>query len=82
MKLSHTAIDVEKKENCLPYDSIKLPTATNALMLSLKISGSKKLKLKENCVMLLKSLILKMQERSPLNYLIVRVSHVLFQNTL
>ena len=65
-------VDVETKENCLPYDSIKLPTATKALILSSKVGGLKKLKLKENCVMLLKSLILKMQERSPLNYLMVR----------
>ena len=35
-------IDFQKKEICLPIDSLKLPTETKAMLLSVKVSDTKK----------------------------------------
>ena len=37
-------VDLQKKEICLPIDSLKLPTATKAMLQSVKVNDTKKLK--------------------------------------
>ena len=37
-------IDLQKKEICLPIDSLKLPTVTKAMMQSVKVKYMKKMK--------------------------------------
>ena len=48
-----------------------------ALLSTLEISSSKKIKLSDQCVSMVKTIVLKLQERSPLKYLIVRFSFCL-----
>ena len=48
-----------------------------ALLSTLEISSSKKIKLSDHCVSMVKTIVLKLQERSPLKYLIVRCSSCL-----
>ena len=48
-----------------------LPAASKALLSTLEISNSKKIKLIDLCVSVVKTIILKLQVRSPLKYLIV-----------
>ena len=48
-----------------------------ALLSTLEISSSKKIKLIDQCVSMVKTIVLKLQERSPLKYLIVRCSSYL-----
>ena len=48
-----------------------------ALLSTLEISSSKKIKLIDQCVSMVKIIVLKLQERSPLKYLIVRCSSCL-----
>ena len=48
-----------------------------ALLSTLEISSSKKIKLIDQCVSMVKTIVLKLQERSPLKYLIVRCSSCL-----
>ena len=50
-------IDFQKQENRLRPESIKLPTATKTLLLSLQASLTKKLKFKEDCVALVKGIV-------------------------
>ena len=59
-------LDVGKKENYLPYDSVKLPTATKELLSSSKASETNKLKFKELFSVVLKNTVIKLQERSTL----------------
>ena len=47
------------------------------LLSTLEISSSKKIKLIDQCVSMVKTIVLKLQERSPLKYLIVRCSSCL-----
>lgn len=65
-------IDVSKKENQLPNDSIKLPTATKSSLSSASASHTKKLQFKADCAIMIKELVLKLQERCPLKYIFVR----------
>ena len=37
-------VDLQKKEICLPIDSLKLPTATKAMLQSVKVNDMKKMK--------------------------------------
>ena len=68
-----------KKEGFLPQLAVTLPTASKALLSTLEISSSKKIKLIDQCVSMVKTIELKLQERSPLKYLIVRCSPCLVQ---
>ena len=65
-------VDLNERENYLPKESVKLPTATKALLLSLNASVTKKLKFKEDCAALVKGIVGKLQERCPLKQLFVR----------
>ena len=65
-------IDLKKRENHLPPESIKLPTATKAFLSTLQASLTKKLKFKGECAALVKEIVEKLQEKSPLKYLFVR----------
>ena len=65
-------IDLQKPENHLRPESIKLPTATKTLLSSLQASLTKKLKFKEECVAFVKGIVEKLQERSPLKFVFVR----------
>jgi hypothetical protein len=47
-------IDLQKRENHLPPELVKLPTATKTLLLSLQASLTKKLKFKGECAALVK----------------------------
>jgi hypothetical protein len=67
-------LDVEKKENHLPADTIKLGTAVKSLLRSNNISEGSKHQFKKDCVQLLVQLTKKLQERSPLKYMVVRNS--------
>ena len=51
-----------------------MPTASKALLSTLEIISSKKIKLIDQCVLMVKTIVLELQERSPLKYLIVRCS--------
>lgn len=59
-------LDLQKKDSFLLYDSVKLPMATEILLASSKTTATQKLKFKEFCSVILKSTVLKLQERSPL----------------
>ena len=59
------------KKGFLPQLSVMLPAASKALLSTLEISNSKKIKLIDLCVSVVKTIILKLQVRSPLKYLIV-----------
>ena len=65
-------IDLEKKENFLSFNSVKLPTVTKSLLASSKASPTQKLRFKESLSTMLKNVVLKMQERSPLKYILIR----------
>ena len=53
-----------------------------ALLSTLEISSSKKIKLIDQCVSMLKTIVLKLQEKSPLKYLIVRCSSCLVPRSI
>ena len=77
---SHQLIKLDiTKKGFLPQLAVKLPTASKALLSTLEISSSKKIKLIDQCVSMVKTIELKLQERSPLKYLIVRCSPCLVQ---
>ena len=80
---SHQLIkhDITKK-GFLPQLAVKLPTASKALLSTLEISSSKKIKLIDQCVSMVKTIVLKLQERSPLKYLIVRCSSCLVPRSI
>ena len=84
MVTSHQLIklDITKKEGFLPQLAVKLPTASKALLSTLEISSSKKIKLIDQCVSMVKTIVLKLQERSPLKYLIVRCSSCLVPRSI
>lgn len=67
-------VDVEKKENRLPVDMLNHGTAVKAILRSSDITEGAKHQFRKDCIVLLTKLIQKLQERSPLNYLIVRCS--------
>ena len=69
---SHQLIKLDiTKKGFLPQLAVKLPTASKALLSTLEISSSKKIKLIDQCVSMVKTIALKLQERSPLKYLFV-----------
>ena len=75
---SHQLIKLDiTKKGFLPQLAVKLPTASKALLSTLEISSSKKIKLIDQCVSMVKTIALKLQENSPLKYLIVRCSSCL-----
>ena len=74
-------LDVTKK-GFLPQLAVKLPTASKALLSTLEISRSIKIKLIYQCVSMVKTIVLKLQERSPLKYLIVRCSSCLVPRSI
>ena len=63
-------IDLEKNTHFLPLDALKLPTATKAMLQPLK--GTNKREIQMACVNMIKGVISKLQERSPLSYLLIR----------
>ena len=65
-------IDVAKKENRKESSAIKLPTATNNLLLKSGCSKEKKIKFQGECAVILMNIILKLQERSPVKSVVVR----------
>ena len=65
-------IDLQKRENHLSPESVKLPTATKTLRSSLQTSLRKKWKFKGECAEIVKGIVEKLQERSPLKHLFVR----------
>lgn len=65
-------IDLDKKENYLPAEYVKLPTATKTLLSSSAASDTKKLQFRKDCIALIKGILMKLQERSPLKYMFVR----------
>ena len=74
-------LDVTKK-GFLPQLAVKLPTASKALLSTLEISRSIKIKLIYQCVSMVKTIVLKLQERSPLKYLIVCCSSCLVPRSI
>ena len=64
-------IDLQKRENYLPHELVKLPTASKSSLSSLQASNTKKLKFKGECAALVKGIVEKLQEKSPLKYLFV-----------
>ena len=67
-------IDVEEVQNRLPVDMVNPGTAVKAILRSKEITDGAKHQFRKDCVAFLTNLILKLQERSPLKYLIVRCS--------
>ena len=63
-------INLNDKENQLPHELIKLLTATKSLLLSTVASNTSKL-FKTDCGNMIKSPKLKLQERSPIKYILV-----------
>ena len=61
-----------KKTNHLPPESVKLPTATKTLLSSHQASLTKKLQFEGECAAIVKGIVQKLQERSPLKYFFVR----------
>ena len=80
---SHQLIKLDiTKKGFLPQLAIKLPTASKALLSTLEIISSKKIKLIDQCVSMVKTIVLKLQERCPLKYLIVRCSSCLVPRSI
>ena len=80
---SHQLIKLDiKKEAFLPQLAVKLPTASKALLSTLEISSGKKIKLIDHCVSVVNTIVLRLQERSPLKNLIVRCSSCLVPGSL
>ena len=85
MVISHQLIklDITKKEGLLPQLAVKLPNASKALLSTLEISSSKKIKLiDDQCVTMVKTIVLRLQIRNPLKYLIVRCSSCLVPRSI
>ena len=68
--------DLQKRENRLPPESVKLPTATKTLLSSIQASLTKKFKFKCGCA------VEKLQERSPLKHLFVQSLSSLVPNNI
>ena len=75
-------LDITKKEAFLPQLAVKLPTASKALLSTLEISSGKKIKLIDQCVSVVNTSVIRLQERSPLKNLIVRCSSCLVPGSL
>ena len=63
---------VTKKENQLLADQINLGTAVKYSLLSKGVTESAEHKFKEDCITMLVKIVEKLQERSPLKYMVVR----------
>ena len=63
--------------NQLEEDLIDLGAATKDLLAKTQVSAEKKSKFKKDCKQIIITIILKLQERSPLKYMIVRNSSAL-----
>ena len=80
---SHQLIKLDiTKKGFLPQLAVKLPTASKALLSTLEISSGKKIKLIDHCVSVVNTIVLRLQERSPLKNLIVRCSSCLVPGSL
>ena len=80
---SHQLIKLDiTKKGFLPQLAVKLPTASKALLSTLEISSSKKIKLIDHCVSMVNTIALRLQERSPLKNLIIRCSSCLVPRSL
>lgn len=64
--------DLSKSANLVHHELVKLPTATKSLLKSSTMSTDKKRCFMKECKAIVVSLVTKLQERSPLNYLICR----------
>ena len=65
-------IDLTNSSNIVPSELINLPTATKNLLKSNILSEDKKRQFKKDCITILVAIVSKLQERSPLKYLVVR----------
>ena len=65
-------LDLSIAENLLHYELVKLPTATKSLLKTKTIPVDKKRSFMKDCKQVLVTLLKKLQERCPLNYLICR----------
>ena len=64
-------IDVTQKENLVPSSQIRLDTATKAALNKATTTDTKKLRFKDDCIIVLTTLIQKLQNRCPLTSSIV-----------
>ena len=62
-------LDVSNIANQIPSDTIRLPTATKALLKSTAGDVNKKHRFKKECVAMLVAIMQKLQEKSPLKHL-------------
>ena len=65
-------IHLNDKENQLPRELIKLSTTTKSLLSSSVASDTSKPRFKADCGSMIKSLVLKLQERLLIKYIFVR----------
>lgn len=72
--LKVSRIDVENEENYLDLSKIKVSTALKEILREVDVPDHKKMKFKSECRSIIISIILKLKERSPLNYTIVRAA--------
>ena len=81
--ISHqlTKLDITKK-GFLPQFAGKLPVASKALLSILEISSSKRIKLIDQYVSMVKTIVLKLLEINPLKYLFVRCSSCLVPRSI
>ena len=70
-------LDVSKKENLSAPQLVDCGTATKHFLKSNNLLADQKLQFKKSCVAMLVSIVQKLQEKSPLNYAIVRNSRSL-----
>ena len=74
LKIYRIDVENEAEENFLDISNIKLSTA---LLRVVDVAEHKKMKFKTECRAIICSIILKLKERSPLNYTIVRAASCL-----
>ena len=65
-------LDVSNAENLMSSELINLPTATKNLLKSGVLHEDKKRRCRKDCMSMLVAIVQKLQERSPLKYLLVR----------
>ena len=70
-------LDVSKKENLSAPQWVDCGTGTKHFLKSNNLLADQKLQFKKSCVAMLVSIVQKLQEKSPLNYAIVRNSRFL-----
>ena len=76
-------LDVSKKDNLVAPEKIKLPTATNDLVMKTVLCPKEKVvAFKVSCVQILINIILKLQERCPLKFSVIRNSSCLSPNNM